>query len=305
MIRWLLSSIGYLLYTLVILVCLLWWKFPADTVKTWLEQQLDTRSSGYVWKIESLQPVLPGRLRLAGITMTPDQQKMPLVTIEQLDVIPDPARLFNKSKLIRYKLRLFGGTAKGRVVSSTGFQQFDCRGRFNNLQIEQMKSLRKRLQRKVNGIAAGDFSWRERGQKTGKTEIEGKLTITRGTLPLRKPVLGLHLLPYSKIETGFTYQKDNWIFEKGTFVSTKMTATFSGRIEPADTIADSVLTFSGSLTPRSELFTKGDSQLAGMIRSFLKDGGLPFTLIGTAAEPGIHFANGFSRAMHRLQGSRR
>ena len=305
MIRRLLSSIGYLLYTLVILVCLLWWKFPADTVKTWLEQQLDARSSGYVWKIESLQPALPGRLRLTGISMTPVKQKMPLVTMEQLDLIPDPARLFNKSKLVRYKLRLFGGIASGRVVSSTGFQQFDCRGRFDNLRIGQMKSLRRRLQRKVNGIAAGDFFWRERGPETGKTEIQGKLTLTGGTLPLRKPVLGLSLLPYSKIETGFKYQAGNWIFEKGKLVSPKMSATFSGRIEPAGTIADSALKFNGSLIPRSELFTKGDSQLAGMIRSFLKDGGLPFTLIGTAAEPGIHFADGLSRAMNRLQGSRR
>jgi len=306
MMRWLLSSLGYLLYTLVVLVCLLWWKFPADTVKTWLEHQLNTETPRYVWNIETLKPVLPGRIHVSGITITPVREKMPLIRIGQLDLVPDPARLLSKNKLIRYRMRLFGGTAGGRFVVGTGFRQFDCRGKFAGLRIKQMAALRKRLQRQVNGIADGSFSWHGVRRSTEKQVIEGKVIMRDGTLPLRKAVLGLVKLPYSTIETPFTYREGRWIIEKGKFVSPKMTATFNGRIEPADNLADFRLQFTGRLTPRSELFTGGgNNKMAGMIRSFLKDGSLPFTLSGTAAEPGIHFANGLSEAMNRLQGNRR
>ncbi|HHD57303.1 MAG TPA: type II secretion system protein GspN [Desulfobulbaceae bacterium] len=306
MMRWLLSSLGYLLYTLVVLICLLWWQFPADTVKTWLEHQLDTETPGYVWKIETLKPVLPGRIHAGGITITRIREKMPLVRIEQLDLVPDPARLLSENKLIRYSMRLFGGTAHGRLVTTTGFRQFDCRGKFDTLQIKQMAALRKRLQRQITGIAAGNFSWHRRRRSMEKQSIAGKVVIRNGILPLRKEVLGLAELSYSTIETPFTYREGSWIIEKGKFVSPKMTAAFNGRLEPADNIADFRLQFTGRLTPRSELFTGGgNNRMAGMIRSFLKDGSLPFTLSGTAAEPGIHFANGLSEAMNRLQGNRR
>ncbi len=306
MMRWLLSSLGYLLYTLVVLVCLLWWKFPTDTVKTWLEHQLNTETPRYVWNIETLKPVLPGRIHVSGITITPVREKMPLIRIGQLDLVPDPARLLSKNKLIRYRMRLFGGTAGGRLVAGTGFRQFDCRGKFAGLRIKQMAALRKRLQRQVNGIADGSFSWHGSRRDAEKQTIDGKIIFRDGTLPLRKAVLGLVKLPYSTIETPFTYREGRWIIEKGKFVSPKMMATFNGRIEPADSLADFRLQFTGRLTPRSELFTGGgNNKMAGMIRSFLKNGSLPFTLSGIAAEPGIHFANGLSEAMNRLQGNRR
>ncbi len=306
MMRWLLSSLGYLLYTLVVLVCLLWWKFPADTVKTWLEHQLGAKTPGYVWKIETLKPVLPGHIHAGGITITPVREKMPLVRIGQLDLVPDPARLLSKNKLIRFSMRLFGGTAHGRLVIGAGSRRFDCRGKFDMLDIAKMSAVRKRLHRQLTGIAAGNFSWHHSSRPTEKQTIAGTVIFGNGTLPLRKAVLGLTRLPYSTIETPFTYREGKWIIEKGKLVSPKMTAVFNGRIEPAGNIADYRLQFTGRLTPRSELFTgSGNNRMAGMIRSFLKDGSLPFTLSGTAAEPGIHFAVGLTEAMNRLQGNRR
>ncbi len=306
MMRWLVSSFGYLLYTLVVLAFLLWWKFPSATVKTWLEYELNAGTPGYVWTINTLKPVLPGRMHLSGITITPIREKMPLMRIKQLDLVPDPVRLLGKSKLITYRMRLFGGTAEGSLVTTTDFRQFDCRGTFNNLHLQQMAALRKRLQRQLNGIADGIFSWHGLRLGTDKQVIEGTVIIRDGTLPLRKTVLGLSELPYSTIEAPLTYHGGGWIIEKGKLVSPKMAATFHGRIEPAATLADFRLQFAGSLTPRSELFAgSGNTKMAGMIRSFLKNGSLPFTFSGTAAEPGIHFANGLSEAMNRFQGKRR
>ena len=304
-VRWLLSVLGYLLYTLLVLVCLLWWKFPARTVKTWLEHQLNGKTSGYSWKIDNLQLVLPGRMQVNGITLTPVRQKVELLRIGQLELIPDPARLLARNRLIRYRMQMFGGTVAGSLVTGPDFRRFDCRGKIAGLKVKRMTGLQKSLQRKVSGTVDGVFSWHGNRITTEKQAIKGKMIFRAGTLPLRKPILGLTMLPYSTIETPFTYGGGGWAIERGKMVSPKLTATFSGRVEPAARIADFRLQFTGRLTPRTELFAGGNNRMAGTVRSFLKEGSLPFTISGTMAEPGIHFANGLSEAMHRLQGTGR
>ena len=304
-IRWLLSALGYLLYTLVVLACLLWWKFPARTVKSWLEHRLNAETSGYAWNIDELKLVLPGRMQVSGITLTPVREKVPLLRIGQLELIPDPMRLLGSNRLLRYHMQVYGGTVAGSLAADPDFRRFDCRGKIAGLRVRRMTALQKSLQRKVSGTVNGGFSWRGGRGSSEKQAIKGKVIIGDGTVPLRKPVLGLAALPFSTIETPFTYGKGRWNIERGKIVSPKLTATFSGRVESAARLADFRLQFTGRLTPRTELFSGGNSRMVGIIRSFLKDGSLPFTVSGTMGEPGIHFANGLSEAMNRLQGTGR
>lgn len=306
MMRWLLSSIGYLLYTLVVLVCLLWLLFPTDTVKSWLEQQLNARYPHYVWKIRSLKPVLPGRVELTGITVTRYREKTPIVEAKQLDLVSNPVRFFGKRKLVKYKLYILGGTVAGRVVSSTSFRQFEYQGKGNGLQLEQLKTVQQRLQRKLDGTAAGNFSGQGTWKRSGKMELKGNLSIAGGTLQLKKPVLGLEQLPYTRIESNFKYRNGQWVFEQGKLVSTKMSATFGGQVTTGENLQAAGLRLSGSIIPRPELFAgAGDKQMARVVHTFLQDGGLPFTISGTAGEPGIQFKGGLSQALKRLQGSKR
>jgi hypothetical protein len=137
-------------------------------------------------------------------------------------------------------------------------------------------------------------------------EFKGKVNITGGMLQLREPVLGLAQLPYTKIETNFQYHDGQWEFEQGKLVSTKMTADFSGRIKADGNFESAVLQLTGRITPRPELFAgKGDRKMAQVVHTFLQDGGLPFTVSGTAVEPAINFEGGFSQALKRLQGVKR
>lgn len=304
--RWLLSSIGYLLYTLTVLVFLLWMLFPAETVKTWLEQQLDARYPQYVWSIGSFKPVFPGRLELADITITIDRNKKPVVQVARLDLVPDLVRIFGKSRLVRYQLHLPGGIVAGRFVAAAGDRQFECRGRVNGLQLEKLRAVQQLLQRKLTGTASGEFTGQGIWKRSGKMELKGKVNITGGMLQLREPVLGLAQLPYTKIETNFQYHDGQWEFKQGKLVSSKMTADFSGRIKAAGNFESAVLQLTGRITPRPELFAgTGDRKMARVVHTFLKDGGLPFTVSGTAVEPAIHFEGGFSQALKRLQGAKR
>lgn len=307
-IRWLLSSTGYLLYTLVVLVCLLWLLFPADAVQDWLEQQLDKQYSQFSWKIGSLSLALPDGLVMTNVRIASASvsNKKSLLTLDRFAIAPEVTHLFRKNKAMKYSLHMLEGVVRGQVLLTAGSKQFTCQGILDGLHLEQLGILEQRLQRTFDGTVAGKYSSQGAWDALRQAQLQGNLTITDGTLQFRKPVLGLGELPYTKIETGFSLDNGQWMFEQGTLQSTMMRGTFSGMVQAGETLADSQLQFKGGLTPRSEMFAGfTNQQMVQVVRAHLKDGGLPFTVNGTAGEPGILFGDELSSALKSLQGSTR
>lgn len=303
---WLLSSTGYLLYTLIVLVCLLWLLFPADTVKGWLEQHLSRQYPRFNWKIGSLNLTPADGVVLTNVRLIPARGEVSLLTFNRFAVTPDLGRLFADNKVMNYTLQVLKGTVRGQLFLSQGSQQFKCQGNLEGLQLEQLAILEQSLQRTIAGSVSGDFSAQGAWNAVGQMQLGGNLSFIDGTLAFREPVLGLEQLPYTKIETGFNYENGQWTFEKGNLVSTRMNGTFSGGIQAGDTFADSQLQFKGSLSPRSEMFAElKDKEMVQVVRAHLKEKGLPFTVNGTAAEPGILFAGSLSQALKDMQGGAR
>ena len=107
--RWLISLGGYLLYTLAVLVFLLWFLFPTDTVKDWFEQQLNTRYPNYDWIIDSLSIGFPARLVMTKVEVTPAHAKSAPLTIDELSFSPAVPLLLQKKKAFNYSLELLDG----------------------------------------------------------------------------------------------------------------------------------------------------------------------------------------------------
>lgn len=299
---WMLSSAGYLLYILVVLVVLLWILFPAETVQSWLEQQLNRQYQQYDWKIGSTGLALPDGLVLTDLRVSPVQEKKPLLTVDRLSLVPMVSSLFRKQKALRCMARLLQGDIRFRILPDPDWRLFTVQGTAKGLQMKKMIFLQERLGRKLDGTAGGTFSGS--GRSGGPFRLKGTLLCTGGVLRFRAPVLGLDTLPYTKIETGFTLEKGLGKFERGTLQSNLMNGSFSGTVQFGKTPATSRVQFKGALTPRSEMFAgQKHKQLAKVIRPFLKDGGLPFTISGTAGEPGIRFEGALSGALKRLKGS--
>ncbi len=301
---WLLSSAGYLLYTLVVLVGLLWLLFPAQAVQNRLQWQLQQHTPGYRWNIGSLGLALPDGLVSTDVRVVPVQGKDAVLTLDRITVAPVVESLFGKEKAIRFKMHLLQGEIRGRVLVGSGTKRFTCRGTFEGLQPAKLKVVQKSLRRMLDGTLAGSFSGQGQWDRVARAKLQGALRLTGGTLQFRQPVLGLSVLPYTKIETAFKRQKGQWLFEKGTLQSPLINGTFSGSVQGGGTPASSRLQFTGTLTPRSEMFAGlKDARLAKVVRTHLKSGGLPFTVNGTAAEPGIRFSGALSKALKSLKRS--
>lgn len=302
--RWLLSSTVYLLYTSVVLLFLLWLLFPADIVKGYLEQRLDKQYAQFDWKIGSLGLALPDKIVLTNVRVNPAGTKNSLLILNQLAFAPDLKHIFGENKKIRYNLEMLQGTIRGHILLPSDSTQVECIGTLDGLHLEQLEFLQQDLQRRLNGTAAGTFSGQVKKDKSGQVTLRGNLNLSDGVLQFRQPVLGLGQLPYTKIETDFSYKANQWTFEKGKLQAASMNGIFRGNILSEDSLADSQVQFEGSLTPRSEMFSEmKNSKMMQMVRAHLKDGALPFTVRGTVGSPAILFAGGLSQALKNFQGS--
>ena len=302
--RTLVSLAGYFLYTLVVLICLLWFLFPEDSVKGWLEQQLASRYPEYHWTIDTLGFGFPGSLVLEKIELRPAQGTIVLLKVERLAVTPDVMKILQKKKAVQYTLDLLQGSIQGRAVFSSDWQRFESEGTFTGLHLEDLEMLQQSMQRAVNGILSGTYSSKGDWNMLNAAELQGNLSLADGSMQFKAPVLGLDTLAYTTIETDFSFEQGQWLFEQGKLQSAGMSAVFNGHLEPGLSLAASQLQFSGSLVPRSELFADAkNKQMAQVVRTHLKDGGLPFTVNGTVGEPGILFAGALSQALKTLPGS--
>jgi len=299
MIRWLFSVLGYLAYTLAVLVFLLWWRFPADEIARWCEARLHARYPALVWHIGSLKWQFPNRFVLDNIQGLSGREAM--IDIDSLILTADLASLARKTRRITYMMHLYGGMGTGRIHLRPE-HLFSCQGRFAGLDVEQMRSLVMRLKRTVQGQLSATFSWQGTWPELHTRELSGMVTMTNGLLPLRKPVLGLKKIAFSRMEASVARRDHAWQVDKGVLEAKTMHVSFHGKIIPGTGLGHFRLDISGSLTPRSELFRlAGSRNMATVLRGYLRNGALPFTVNGTAAEPAVHFPDGLTRAMRYLR----
>jgi type II secretion system protein N len=300
--RWLLSTFGYLAYTMAILVFLLWWRFPAAEVASWCENRLQARYPSLTWRIDSLAWAFPNRFVFKGVRAhARGKTNEEVIEVKALELTLDPTSLLRKNRRISYQMRLYGGIGTGRIHVN-GERDLSCQGRFVDLNLKEMRGLATSLKRSIQGRAGATYSWQVSWPDLKTREVSGMVTMENGLLPLRKPVLGLKALDFSRLEASVMHRDRDWLVDKGVLEAKTMHVSFKGKIVPGPDLGRFRINISGSLTPRSELFkTAGNREMATVIRGFLRKGALPFTVSGIAAQPAVQFPGGLSAAMRRFQ----
>ncbi len=79
----------YLLYSLTVLVFLLWFRFPADAVRTRIESDLSIMTPGLEWHISTIGLFFPADIRFGDIMITDKKKKEELFKIDAFSLRPD------------------------------------------------------------------------------------------------------------------------------------------------------------------------------------------------------------------------
>lgn len=291
--RWLAAAAGYLLYTALVLVLLLWALLPAASIRLWLQAQLNAASPALRWEIKELRPALPGGLVATGVSLREAKNGgEELLQVSELRVLPDLAALlfFRRELPFRYQLQALGGILRGKGALLEDRRKLRCEGEATNFKLDQMKTLWARLGRAATGKLSGHYRFEGVWRAPDQGILTAELRVAEGSFALQQPVFGLEKLEFSQL-TGSLELKDRALaLTKGKVESRLLAGEYSGSVTLADPLAMSTVKIEGTVVPRSELLSGLHDQAAvNMIKKQLKDNKLFFVLSGTVLAPGIQF----------------
>ncbi len=301
--KWLVSCIGYMLYTLALLLLLLWLFFPKDTLRGHLVQYLNGAYPGLRWQVQSLTLHVPAGITVAGIKGYAAQGNLkPLVQFDSLVLRPLLAEMLHTKRLqAEYQLSLAQGIVGGTLQRAAGHKEFHVDGSIQGLELAECTLLAGLLRRNLQGSLSATFAGTFDPSLGKISALEAKLRIDNGLLELKHPLLNHSTLPFSQM--GFTLHSrgETVQVEQGVVASELFSGQFAGEIQLRREPAASLLDIRGTLQPRPEFF-KGvnTTPVLESIQVQLKNKPLPYRVSGELYNPGIHFEE-FSMLFQSLE----
>lgn len=292
--QWVFVSLGYLVYTLMVLVVLLWVLFPAESLRLWLQARLKILYPALEWEIEAVQTALPFSLQISGIRISEknDARESSLIKISEIELTPPLSGLLslNNHIPVMYKVKILDGTVLGRAGVDRQKGSLRCSGSLKDIQLGRLDGVWKKLNRPVSGKLSGNFEYMGIVRNLLQGDLQADLTITEGDIGFMQPVLGMESLEFAQAKTKVSMKEAIITVEQGEVESRLFAGSYSGTITFFESLATSGVDVQGFFEPRPELFGRMQDQTTiSLIRNQLQDGKLLYTVNGSLLEPGILF----------------
>jgi len=290
--KWLGSCMGYLFYTLVLLLLLLWVFFPKEPLRQLLVQYLNGAYPGLSWQVQSLSLPVSEGITVVGIKGYGAQDKnQPLVQTDSLVLWPHVAEMLRTRRpTAGYRLLLAQGVVTGILQRDDGKAGLHIDGSIQGLQLTECPLLALLFQRNLQGVVSANFDGVIEPSLGKISGLEAKLRVDNGLLDLKRPILNHRSLPFSQISFTLHSNGATMQLEQGVVESELFSGRFTGEIQLGRDPAKSRLDIKGTLQPRPA-FYKGmnNTPVLESIRTQLESRPLPFLLSGNLNNPGIHF----------------
>ena len=287
-----LSILGYILYTLGVLVLLLWLLFPADSVRVWLAARLNILNPAIQWKIKSLRPAFPPSVVATGIRLGAVGDKEPLLEISEMQLSPDLAglRAVDRRVPVRFRIRLLNGLVSGRAEIGDNLLEITSQGKMEDLELGLLDPLWRKIGRSFSGKVSGPFRYQGNWRNPAAGALHADLQITGGSIELMQPLFGFEVFDFNRLTAGITLQDREILIKEGRVDSRMLAASYSGSVMIADPAVLSKVRIDGSMEPRPELLGSLKNKAAAtLIKNQLQDNRLEFLISGNLMQPGIVF----------------
>jgi type II secretion system protein N len=294
MVMKLLKFTGYLLYTIVVVSLLLWYKFPTDAFKARIEKDLNRTTPTLQWVVEEITLLPPFNVQLRNISITGKEEKKGLLVVKTMSLRPDFMAWKKTGNITaQYEFNLLSGTVAGRLALAKDRSALEYDGAMQEIKIDnqELAFIQQEYQRIVRGTLSGNFSG-VRALKKNTHSLQGKFTFAKGEIGLQQPVLGMKQLDFDSIDTELNFATGTVSLSKGRITSPMFAADFKGSLHTAVPCRLSRIQLTGFFQPGPEFIASGDSpSLVHMLKKEMQKGSLPFTVNGLLKEPGIKFTS--------------
>ncbi|MCI5144689.1 MAG: type II secretion system protein GspN [Candidatus Electrothrix sp. AR3] len=287
----------YLLYTLIVLVFLLWLRFPVDAVRARVESDLNKMTPDFNWSIGKIGLSFPLDIRFDNIKIGKKNKgkKEVVLLMDFFSLRPDLAA-WQKSGTwsAGYRIKMLKtGNIRGTLELTKDHNFLQCTATVQGIRLDHpyLGKIFREYDRTVSGHLSGDFvgTWEvQQGIFTKLTTDNVKLN--KGKINLHKPILGMSQLVFDQLSGRMKYHGGLVQVNDGKMESRLFSSQFSGTLQPNASVSLSKLKLKGSLLPRSEFMASiGNATVENTLKRQLREGRLPFTITGSLKEPGIIF----------------
>jgi type II secretion system protein N len=283
------AFILYGLYSLVALLVLLYFKFPSDAFRDYLQSAVENRVPSVSLSVGAVDLALPPGLILKDVRLSPrGGSELLLFSADSLRVKPEAGKLLRGIPAASVHCRAYGGIITGTVMLEDRRLQGPVTAvvELNAVRLEENSALQEMLGRRVQGVLEGivSFSGLIGDPLAGDAEI--RLVARDGNVEILQPLMGLNVIEFSKLILNGDLKGGKFNLTNGDIEGPDYRGSLTGTVVPSARVAESRLNLRGSIEPFPSFFArKGASSVFNFVRQKLKKGKLNFSVQGTVGKP--------------------
>lgn len=286
--------LGYLLFGLILTVALLYYRFPSDALRDYIQSMALRTNPPLALSVDSLELSLPIGLKLletqVSLKHMPDKV---LVRADSLLIRPKVWSLFRGKPEYRFHCVAYKGDLVGSVyVEKDGTRDFiDTEIDLRNIHVADHAYLSQLIGRHVEGTLDGTVSYKGQRNPLADGSGQANLRLSQGRVELLQPFITLESIDFNEMEIEAGLEKQQINLSRLELKGQQLHGTLSGTITLKQELAESRLDLRGTIEPFAGLF-KGPGGTGDTVQFFkqrLKGGAFPLVIQGTVGEPKIKF----------------
>ena len=290
----------YVLYGLVLTAVLLVLLFPKERFLDWIADRLEQALPGFVCRVEEVRYVHPFALRLSGMVLDnePDRLSIPIDTM-----------------LVRFKPRwpleplavsatLYGGVAEADIAADFPENQFELnRLSVSSVRLNDIDFLHTRLDRRFAGELSLLGEMVVSPSHFKNMQFNGSLTIDNFATKLRRPILQVIDINFNQILADVTLDGGIINVSAGHYRGELISGNFSGWIAIENPWSDSRFEIDGGVIPHAELLERSPyiTEAAAELYRKYREEAIPCQIEGTLENPQFRFGRKDESAVQRAQ----
>jgi len=291
------KCLGYILYGILLMIVLLYYRFPSDAVGDYLKSTADEINSSYTVWIGNVRPLFPFGVKLlrtrVSLRENPDTN---LLIAESLLIKPRLWSFLKGESKYGFDCFAYGGDIKGTVhFSDDGGEAtegpFTTSLELRDLRINDYEYLFTLIGRNVKGILGGNITYSGQNGLLINGTGEASLRISDGSVELLQPIFSLKSVRFDDLWIKMILEKTKIKLTRVEMGGKEIKGTLSGTIGLKQSFSKSRLALRGSIEPLAGFFKSenGAPRMMTLFKRRLRKGKLSFVVRGTPADPKIRF----------------
>jgi type II secretion system protein N len=282
--------IWYIFYGIVLTTGLLYYRFPSNHIRDYLQAVTARANPSLLLSIEKVRLSLPPGLELFNIELSLRERPNNIIfRSARSSIRPEFLSLVHGEHKYSLDSNAYGGEACGtlRFEGNNPKAPFAASVQMKNIHIGDCPYLSSLIGHRIGGILGGTIAY----QKGSVLPIDGTgkadLRVTEGRVELSESIFGLKTISFAQLSIVIALKGQKIELDRVELKGREIQGTLYGTIGLRKEISKSTLDLKGKIEALAGIFQGigGDINTMSILRQHLKMGGRSFIIDGTLGEP--------------------